>query len=196
MEIAAIEAISTTITEAIKILGPAIITGFIGLRVGKYQLDMKIKELENANEFKSREHLFKYYKDWQKNIKEKYESLTSALGTITGMAAAIGDNRESDSISPLMFKFFEFYMKSAPQDLIIILRDMEPLKDKYKIEYELLMEYELKSKNVCKVESVEDLFNSVSELLEIYGHLNRCAHLQVEEQAKMALQPYLKKREA
>jgi hypothetical protein len=40
------------ISDAIKILGPAIITAIVGYKVGKYQLLIKMKELNKNNEFK------------------------------------------------------------------------------------------------------------------------------------------------
>jgi len=189
-----VEAISSVSTEAIKILGPAIITGLVGLKIGKHQLELKLKEIEKNNSFKAREHLFKYYKDWQETIKGKYDELTTALGTITGMAAAVKGHEET-GITPVMYKFFNYYVKSVPHDVNLTIRDFEPYKEHYNLEYELLEHYKIKVGALSATEDVSELIESVTDLLEIYGHLNRCAHLLVEKQAKLALQPYLEEKE-
>ena len=194
MEIATLNVIKDIFSDAIKILGPAIITGFFGYKAGTAQLDVKIKEIKHTNKFKAHEHLFNYYKEWQNHISEKYEQLTSTLGTLTGIFAA--DPNGEHGLNPLVFKFFGSYVKSAPHDIDMTLRDLNEFKEKYQIEIDLLNKCKLDSLRLKSSGDVNTVFRTVADLIEIYSHLNRCAHLLVEEQAKLALKPYLESNES
>jgi hypothetical protein len=51
------------IDNAIKILGPALITGMVGYFSASVQFTTRLKELDKNNEFKAREHLYNFYKE-------------------------------------------------------------------------------------------------------------------------------------
>ena len=51
------------VSDAIKILGPALITAVVGYKAGKSQLLLKIEELNKNNEFKAREKIFDFHKE-------------------------------------------------------------------------------------------------------------------------------------
>lgn len=51
------------ISDAIKILGPALITGVVGYFSASIQFKTRLKELDKNNEFKAREHFYNFYKE-------------------------------------------------------------------------------------------------------------------------------------
>lgn len=53
------------VNDAIKILGPALITGLVGKLSARIQFTARLKELDRNNEFKAREYFFKHYKERQ-----------------------------------------------------------------------------------------------------------------------------------
>lgn len=193
MDTEILRTISSISTDAIKILGPAAITAFVGFKAGKAQLELKIKEMESSNKFKAREHLFKYHKEWQSHISRRYDQLTETLGSIAGVMAADKDGEMG--LNPFALKFFGSYIKSAPHDVEMAIRDLENYKEKYKLEYELLLEHKIQTYSLRRAGDIDTVFRTIADLIEIYGHLNRCAHLLVEEEAKKALKPYLKEGE-
>lgn len=54
------------IDNAVKILGPALITGLVGYFSARIQFAARLKELDKNNEFKAREYFFRHYKERQK----------------------------------------------------------------------------------------------------------------------------------
>lgn len=80
------------INDAIKILGPASITGFLVYKQSKAQLDLKIKELDKNNEYKAREKVFDFHKSKLKDVQSSINSLSSELGQFLGMSAADKDD--------------------------------------------------------------------------------------------------------
>lgn len=190
MDAELLKVITSVSTDAIKILGPAIITAIVGYKAGQVQLELKIKEIERNNKFKAHELLFNYYKGWQSHITKRYDQLTEMLGSISGVIAASAD-KEGLPLSEFAFKCFGSYVKTAPYDVDIALRDMDKVKDKYRIEYELLVEHKKLALSLRKAGDAGAIFKTIADLIEIYGHLNRCVNLMIEEQARESLSPYL-----
>ena len=75
--------------DAIKILGPAIITAIVGYKYGKLQVTLKLKEMDKAHEFGAREHLFNYYKERSKSLLERQGQLNASLNELMGIATGI-----------------------------------------------------------------------------------------------------------
>ena len=190
MEPETIKAFSEIATEAVKILGPAWITAFVGIKIGKLQLDSKIKEIEKNNEFKAREHLFKYAKDWQSEMDKRCGDLMNTLETIDGLVSI--DDTNEIGMHEFLLNRFNMYLKEAPYNIEIALREMEPIKSKYGLEFDRLFDYKEKVKNIKRADSLENLRSGIILLTEIYGHLSRCAYFTSHEEAMKALKPYLK----
>ena len=77
------------ISDAIKILGPALITGFVGYYAAKLQFVSKLKELDKTNEFRAREYYFNYYKDVQKEITGPADS--QLINTLSALLSSCSD---------------------------------------------------------------------------------------------------------
>ncbi|MCM0081336.1 hypothetical protein L4X63_07015 [Geomonas sp. Red32] len=185
-----LKTITSISTDAIKIIGPAAITAFVGFKAGKVQLELKIAEVERNNRFKAHELLFNYYKDWQSHVTMRYDQLVEMFGTISGVIAASKD-KEEFPLNTYVLKCFGSYVKSAPYDVDIAIRDFDTLKLEYQLEYEILQEHKRLAASLRRMGDLDQIFRTIADLIEIYGHIHRCANLIVGAQAKMALNPYI-----
>jgi len=89
------QAVQSITIEAIKMIAPAAIAGFVGYKAAKIQLVMKKIELGKVQEFAARENLFRYYCEIRKEIQENSEKesngIYNLLGQLTGMDALEGE---------------------------------------------------------------------------------------------------------
>ena len=93
--------------QAIQILGPAIITGAVGLLSGfigyltaRSQSQIKLKELDKSNEFRAREHLFNLYKERDARLEKIIRELNKTFGKLLVHIDALqGDNNQSELMS-------------------------------------------------------------------------------------------------
>ncbi|MBU4510210.1 hypothetical protein KJ830_04075 [bacterium] len=58
MDIEGVKTITEGIVEIAKILGPAIITALVGYKVGKSQIEVKLRELEKTHAYSASEKLW------------------------------------------------------------------------------------------------------------------------------------------
>jgi hypothetical protein len=83
------------IDDAIKILGPALITGFVGYFSASIQFTTRLKELDKNNEFKAREHFYKFYKEQRISSGEAAQQSLQTLSTLL-LAVESGDLNEAN----------------------------------------------------------------------------------------------------
>jgi len=184
-----INAISDVSQEAIKILGPAFITAYFAYRIGKTQIEVKLKEAEEKHKFGAREHLFNYYKERLSKLMDSYAKLSESLGQILGFTAVGTVNVQFDIT---MAKLANFYLRVLPHDIKLTMRDLEKNNLKDTEEYNALSEYLKKVSSVSLANDIESLRDNTLFLLEIIGYLSQSNHILLEQQAHSALQPYAK----
>jgi len=80
MDIEGVKTITEGIVEISKILGPAIITALVGYKVGKSQIEVKLRELEKTHAYSASEKLFSYYQNREKELNEAYNSIIKIWG--------------------------------------------------------------------------------------------------------------------
>lgn len=78
------------ISDAIKILGPALIMGVVGYFSASIQFKTRLKELDKNNEFKAREHFYNLYKEQRISSGEGVKPTLNMLNNIL-IATASGD---------------------------------------------------------------------------------------------------------
>lgn len=188
MDSATINLIKDIFTDAIKILGPATITAIVGYKIGKSQLEIKIKEIQEKHRFAAREHLFNYYKERQESLRENIKQLNESFGFILGFMAGGTIDVQYDIT---MSKVANFYLKVAPQEIKLTIRDFEKNELKDLEEYDILKQHLEKLKTLSLAEDIESLRDNILVLLEIYNHLNRCSQILLEKEASAALEPYI-----
>jgi len=71
MDMESVKIITEGIVEIAKtlgpVLGPAIITALVGYKVGKSQIEVKLRELEKTHAYSASEKLFEYYQNRTQN---------------------------------------------------------------------------------------------------------------------------------
>ncbi len=83
-------------SEAIKILGPAIITGLLGFFTGRLDYKRRLNDINSQQEFSARESLFKFKKERYQNMLESVSTFNNGIGQLCGMltsAESSSDNQ-------------------------------------------------------------------------------------------------------
>lgn len=68
MDIESVKTITEGIVEVAKIWVPAIITATVMYKIGKIQLEVKLRELEKSHAYFASEKLFEYYQNREKEL--------------------------------------------------------------------------------------------------------------------------------
>ncbi|MFP1680282.1 hypothetical protein ACLD02_16410 [Alloalcanivorax sp. C16-2] len=124
-------AITELLHDALKILGPALVTGFVGYKAASLQFRATLEKIREGNEFSARQHLFDYYKERQKRFSDSYANLLNQLGQILGINAATFGTDLDESTSAIVDTFnaqVRLHLGAAPFELALLLRDMKSKK--------------------------------------------------------------------
>ena len=176
------------ISDAIKILGPAIITAIVGYKVGKYQLLIKIKELNKNNEFKAREKIFEFHKEKLAKVDESIKGLNEGLGKLAGMAMADFDDKLQ--ISSFVNKYLLVYINGLPFQLKQTYSELKKYSEECNQELDRLQVYLQRAEKVSKPENPEDAHTVIVELIEIYSFASHCIRIIIEKEALEIFKPY------
>lgn len=185
------KAIIDLISDAIKILGPAIITAIVGYKVGKSQLLIQIEQLNKNNEFKAREKIFDFHKDKLAKVDESIKGLNAGLGQLAGMALADSDDKLH--LSSFVNKHLVVYINSLPFTLNQIKDELKKYSDEFNRELERLQTYIKRSEHISKPENIEDAQTTIVELIEMYSWVSNCTTIIIEKEALEIFKPYMAK---
>lgn len=185
--------LETTIIEALKILGPAIVAALATYKATKIQYDLKLKEIDKAQGFKARENLVEHYKNQKSRVDEGYQSLSNLLGQALGMAvgALNEDDDEIDDISATMVGVADMYIGMAPFDLETTLRDMKAVDLADTSEYEKLESYVKPASELNATRNLGVLKSNIYLLLEVYAFMGRCNQMMLEKQIHSLFEGYV-----
>lgn len=115
------------ISEAVKILGPAIIAAVATYKVSRAQFEIKLRELDKAHEFRARELLFLHGKERRGEVAKYNEELNKTLGMLLAEATDnIGRPGEERSLFfSGLADLWQYHSKDAPAQVLATLREME-----------------------------------------------------------------------
>jgi|GEM_PF-2529823 len=180
--------------EAIKIVGPAAIAALAAYKAASLQFKATLAQLREANEFSARQHLFDYYKERQKRLLESHNELTTSLGQVLGVNAAVRED-DLDFSGQKMIDSFDaiarLYLGAAPFEISLTVRDM---KAKGLDDLEEYVELESTKHALGGLELGEDFDskrNVVISLLGVYGQLERCNQLLLEKEMDSLFSKYV-----
>lgn len=176
------------ISDAVKILGPAIITGLVAYKAGKLQLELKIKELYKTNEFKAREKIFEFHKSKLDENSSAMGALTSGLGQFAGMTLA--DREDEMKFNGFVNGLINVHLLSLPHEFYNVESEFEKYAGEFQEEKRHIGELRKKLQNLNKPESPEEALCIINELLTIYGYLGRCIRSLIEKEALNIFKPY------
>lgn len=186
--------IGTVLMESVKILGPAIVTAIVTYKLTKIQYDGKLKEIDKSNEFKARERLFDYYKERQDKLAADHMKLNETFGQIAGISSHVADGKgELDGFAEMAFGIYDLYLRTAPFEAEVTLRDMVAKNlDKTK-EYFEIDAYKMKLAALKPTRDMSEIKHSLFLLMEFYMFLLRSNHLLLERQLESVFEKYVSK---
>ena len=194
-----IELLKVVLPDAIKILGPALITGIVAYYTIRIQYKSKLEEMSGNQSFKAREHLLDYYKMKIADASKAANELNYTLGSILGSATAI--NLTNDAASDQDFEIediasnvsmVDMYLELCDFEINTVLRDMEAINLSDMEEYHKLVTYLDVSKSLDASREFTQLKNNIMKLSEIYTFIARCGQLVLEAQIKHLFGSYVK----
>lgn len=193
MEAATIELIQTIATDAIKILGPAIIAAFATYKATQSQFEIKLRELEKAHEFGAREHLFKYYQDRQVQLSKDYEKLNQSLGNTLGYATGYvaGAEEEQSEFLSMLAEYVEMYSKITPTEIDTTARDMEQNGLMETEDYRKLVAYVEPLRNLDKGKTLQALRKNIFAIVDAYHFLQHCNQTLLQKQMAKIFTKYI-----
>ncbi len=176
------------LSDAIKILGPAIITAIVGYKVGQYQSLLKIEEINKANEFSAREKIFEFHKEKLIVCDKSVAELNSALYEFAGMSLA--DENDELKISSFVSRHLALHIEKLPFQINHIVDELEKYASKLPREKEKLEEYSKAVVSLQSPVSQEEIQQAIVDLISIYSFLSHCIRNIVELEALDIFKPY------
>jgi len=179
--------IESGLVEAVKILGPALITYF----AASSQFKVRLQELERSNDFKSREHLFTYYEKRQDRLDESYHAISEGIGMVLGMSASAGAEPSADTLHGIesFAVLLHTYIAIVPTDVEIVLRDLARKKLSEGEEYRQLNSKKSMITELAPGATKEQLRLCAVSLLTVYASLERCNQLLLEKKIESMFNP-------
>jgi hypothetical protein len=159
--------------NAIKILGPATITGLVGYYSARIQLTVRLKELDKGNEFKAREHFFKHYKEKQSAVGTRARQLLSSLLT----KSVENDRDELLLLRQMVLEAAQIGMQNMQQ---------RKLDDKYKLQFENLV----RAHQIVSAERLVATDDDRKHLIDLARQLDLCGDLIAEENIQWCFGKY------
>jgi len=194
MEPTTIELIKTVTTDAIKILGPAIIAAFATYQVSKAQFELKLRELEKSHEFGARDKLFNYYKERKKELEKSFNDLNGTFGQTLGLT--IGSDGTMDEFTKKIFEgsseMVKMYSKFVPHEIDKAIHEMEKRNLIDSKEYKKLKEFNDEDFTIEEINDFQSLQKNIFMLLEIYYYLHSSIQLILEIEMEKAFEKYIK----
>lgn len=182
------------ISDAIKILGPALISAFLGYKVGRVQMDLKLKEMDKAHEFDARKHFFDFYKERIEQLRKDSEQFSGSLYELLGMQTAFDsiDEEEFSKFRQSTAGTIENAINFMPFSINVAKNEMKKVGLDNIPEFEKLKACTARIKDLSKGDStLLGMTKNVSVLLEIFGLLVFCHELALEEQMDRVFKKYL-----
>ncbi|WP_020407413.1 hypothetical protein [Hahella ganghwensis] len=176
------------LSDAVKILGPAIITAVVGYKAGIRQMELKIDEINKGNEFKARDRIFEFHKEKLATCDKSIGSLNSALLEYAGMSLAVkGDEL---SLSSFVGRHLTLHIQGLPFQLEHINCELLAYKDRLPKECEKMKGYMQKCVELKTPLSSDEIQETIMELIEIYSFASHCIRMMIEFEALEIFSPY------
>jgi len=190
MDIENVKTITNGIVEVSKIVGPAIITAIVGYKVGKSQLEIKLRELEKSHAYSASEKLFEYYQNREKELDESCKNINKDMGILLGIGISSDLTTDNDLLNKAI-KIYEIYEKTLPYQIKLTLRDLKKYSLQETEEFRKLESFLLDQK------ALQDQKKSWSDkifyLLEVYFYLQICNKMILEEISTNYMKVFIKK---
>ncbi|MFL0804253.1 MAG: hypothetical protein K6L81_11085 [Agarilytica sp.] len=184
--------IQSVSSDALKILGPAIIAALATYKATKAQYELKIREMEESHGFKAREALLQHYKDQKSKVDEGYNTISETIAGSLGMVTGTGEDSSFSEMAETIIGISDMYVGIAQFDIETTLRDMVTANVSDSSEYTKLESYLDPAKNLKTTRNVTEFKKNTYFLLDLYSFLGRCNQMLLEIQTKKLFSGYVK----
>ena len=183
----------SVVSDAIKILGPAMITALLAYLIAKAQMSHKLKELDNTHDFSARKYLFNHYKERGQQLHKKYKELNNSLSNLMGFTIGytLTDKENEKEFMRRMAEVIRSYSTLTPMDLRITKKEMKKNELQDTSEFGELDSYIEKVRSFNQNDTLSAVQKNIVTLLEIYAHLYYCQQLLLEKEGDKIFQKYL-----
>lgn len=191
------QVIESVSTEAIKIIGPAVVAALAAYKAAALQFKATLQQLREGNEFSARQHLFDYYKERQKRFSEGYSNLVNSLSQVLGANAAAEGDEPDGSLKAMLDTFTslaQLHLGAAPFEIKLVLRDMKARKLEQIEEYKELEGKQAMLSGLVLGKDFESKRAAVFSMIEVYGALERCNQLLLEREMDSLFSKYVQER--
>ena len=176
--------VEAVLSDLVKILTSAAITGLVVYLVMRDQINVKLREKNRNYEIDSRDHLFDFYRERSRRLLKKHDKLNESLGRLMGFVIGYSSVAEKEAAEFLnrISVTIQSFSKVALIDSRITKKEMEKNGLNNIREFGELESYENEVKKIELSDDLTALQKNVVTLIEIYSHLHYCQQLMLEKQ--------------
>jgi hypothetical protein len=181
------------ISDGIKIIGPALVTGIATYLIARVQIQSKIKEIVAGGELKARESLFTYYRERGEHLRTSSKDFGNELGKTYSRLGTVGNDDEpfGENFIQLSAKIFGIASRMVPVEFNIAQAELRSSGLQESVEFASLKEVVSKHSWSAPITNRGELRVRLEALIELYLHLERCNQRVLEAQIKDLFRPYL-----
>jgi len=170
------------IDDAIKILGPALITGMVGYYSASIQFKSRLKELDKNNEFKAREHFYNFYKEQRISSGEEMKPLLRTLSDLLQPAASGSLNQALSNKLQGVLSMRPVVFDSAKQGM-----ELRELQDTDQYKKLLAADENIKALDYTTISSIDH----IRELLKFFAIADLCSDKIMNENMNVMFAKYM-----
>jgi len=188
-----IEALTELGSDAIKIIGPAVVAAFATYKAARSQFEVKLVEIEKANELAARQTIFNWLKERQLTLKESYDKLSEGLGQAIGFTSGskVDDSDEMKVATSVYADMIAFHSRITPIDIDITLKEMGEHGFTETPEYERLRAYREPAEALEQQTEFDIIKRDGFFLLEVYSYLMQCSQIVPDKQMNELFSKYI-----
>ncbi|AQM66586.1 MULTISPECIES: hypothetical protein [Vibrio] len=174
--------------EAIKILGPAMVTGVAAYFTATIQLKAKLKQIEKNSEYKAREKVFDFKTEKYNKLDKSLATLNETLSFLAGMSMT--DRDDQYAINSFVAKYLSTFIYSAPFDVKQTIDQFLPLATEYPREFDKLQKDLSLVEGLKQPNNYDQVNDTIVTLIGVYGFVSCCSKIVAEKEALKVFEPY------
>lgn len=185
-----VEVLTALVSDAIKILGPAVIAAVATYKTARSQYEARIEEIKRGHEFSARERLYEYYQYRQESLARNSEKISRSLGELIGMNVGGAFNEGLPEAAKPIVALFNTYHATANFTAKVVLRDMARKGMENSEEYLHLHALRENCENIGAAQDMATAVTNFESLMEFYDFLDSCNHLLFEREIESLFEKY------
>ena len=181
------------LSDALKILGPALITAVASIRGAQLYMKAKLSELASVGQLRARESFFAYYKDRLEYLRTAAKETGEGIGKLYTLIGDQGD--EGDKAEPPAFNALRGVASACStlltQEVAITQAELQQAGLEDSPEFRRLQELAAESDRQGDPKTTKDLSDCLAAIAVTYSYLCHCTQVVLESKMKELWGPYL-----